>query len=92
MADEYGIKFLEVFHAVPLPRLTAQQTSAKNSINVEEAFITLARDIKTRIIDKQPAMPVDNTLKLSPTTVEKRQKKCPCGGGQVCHYILLVKV
>jgi len=40
LADEYGIKFLE--------------TSAKNSINVEEAFITLAKDIKKRLIDPEP--------------------------------------
>jgi len=38
LADEYGIKFLE--------------TSAKNSINVEEAFISLAKDIKKRLIDQ----------------------------------------
>eukprot|EP00695_Tsukubamonas_globosa_P003791 TRINITY_DN831_c0_g1_i1.p1 TRINITY_DN831_c0_g1~~TRINITY_DN831_c0_g1_i1.p1 ORF type:complete len:216 (-),score=90.60 TRINITY_DN831_c0_g1_i1:133-780(-) len=37
LADEYGIKFLE--------------TSAKNNINVEEAFFTIARDIKKRLID-----------------------------------------
>lgn len=35
LAIEYGIKFLE--------------TSAKNSINVEDAFFTLARDIKSKM-------------------------------------------
>ena len=43
LADEYGIKFLE--------------TSAKNSINVEEAFLTLAKDIKKRLIDSAEAQP-----------------------------------
>ena len=37
LADEYGIKFME--------------TSAKSNINVEEAFFSLARDIKKRLID-----------------------------------------
>ncbi|KAF9163083.1 GTP-binding protein [Actinomortierella ambigua] len=39
LADEFGIKFLE--------------TSAKSNINVEEAFFSLARDIKKRMIDTQ---------------------------------------
>ncbi|OMH80800.1 Ras-related protein Rab-8A [Zancudomyces culisetae] len=39
LADEYGVKFLE--------------TSAKNNINVEEAFFTLAKQIKKRLIDSK---------------------------------------
>eukprot|EP00128_Syssomonas_multiformis_P008359 Colp12_sorted_trinity150504_noHs@10513 len=38
VADEYGAKFLE--------------TSAKNNINVEEAFMTIARDIKRKMDNK----------------------------------------
>ena len=38
LAIEYGIKFVE--------------TSAKASINVEEAFFTLARDIKAKMEKK----------------------------------------
>lgn len=37
LADQHGIKFFE--------------TSAKNNINVEEAFCTIARDIKQRLFD-----------------------------------------
>jgi len=43
LASEYNIKFLE--------------TSAKLSINVEEAFITLSRDIKTKIDKKAVSLP-----------------------------------
>ncbi|KAL1511245.1 hypothetical protein AB1Y20_006054 [Prymnesium parvum] len=37
LADQHGIKFFE--------------TSAKNNINIEEAFCTIARDIKQRLFD-----------------------------------------
>jgi Ras-related protein Rab-8A len=40
LADEFQIKFFE--------------TSAKSAQNVEEAFFTIARDIKKRLIDTQP--------------------------------------
>ncbi|KIO16620.1 hypothetical protein M407DRAFT_231220 [Tulasnella calospora MUT 4182] len=40
LADELGVKFIE--------------TSAKINEGVEDAFFTLARDIKTRLIDSQP--------------------------------------
>jgi len=40
LAEELGIKFME--------------TSAKVNLGVEDAFFTLARDIKTRLIDSQP--------------------------------------
>jgi len=46
LAIEYGIKFME--------------TSAKASINVEEAFYTLARDIKAKMekkLEAQPSIP-----------------------------------
>eukprot|EP00455_Lapot_gusevi_P057723 TRINITY_DN990_c0_g2_i1.p1 TRINITY_DN990_c0_g2~~TRINITY_DN990_c0_g2_i1.p1 ORF type:complete len:209 (+),score=71.04 TRINITY_DN990_c0_g2_i1:88-714(+) len=43
LADEYGMKFFE--------------TSAKNNINVEEAFISIARDIKKRLMDNPTSTP-----------------------------------
>ncbi|KAJ1983425.1 GTP-binding protein [Dimargaris verticillata] len=41
LADEYHIRFLE--------------TSAKSNINVDEAFFSLARDIKKRLLDSDEA-------------------------------------
>merc|ERR1711998_728348 len=40
LADGYGINFFE--------------TSAKNNINVEQAFYSIARDIKKRLMDSEP--------------------------------------
>jgi len=67
LADEYGIKFLE--------------TSAKNSINVEEAFITLAKDIKKRLIDN-----TENTGAATPNPVVNvnTNKQAPGGARKPC--------
>jgi len=68
LADEYNIKFME--------------TSAKSSINVEEAFITLAKDIKKRLIDSQEPVGNDDVVQVAdnPSGGGKGKKKC-CGGG-----------
>merc|ERR1719230_2480409 len=75
LADEYGIGFLE--------------TSAKNSVNVEKAFITLAKDIKKRLIDTPDSdqkVEEKNGLKITPSTDNAQQKggsKC-CSRGRGC--------
>jgi len=57
LADEYGVKFFE--------------TSAKNDINVNECFTTIAREAKARI-------PTDNTSKqpLKPPAAKPAKAGC----------------
>ncbi|XP_068689892.1 ras-related protein Rab-8A-like [Montipora foliosa] len=60
LATEYGTKFME--------------TSAKASINVEEAFFTLARDIKLKMDKKleQSSPQASNTVQV---TQQPKQSK-----------------
>lgn len=68
LADEYGMKFFE--------------TSAKNNINVEEAFVSIARDIKKRLMDnpgpKNPAAGGSNS------GVELNNQKGSADSGCAC--------
>jgi len=63
LATELGIKYLE--------------TSAKANINVEEAFFTLARDIKTRLIDTAAPEPAN---RQSNSTIIPSQANSKAGG------------
>eukprot|EP01114_Cavostelium_apophysatum_P003053 TRINITY_DN1278_c0_g1_i1.p1 TRINITY_DN1278_c0_g1~~TRINITY_DN1278_c0_g1_i1.p1 ORF type:complete len:218 (+),score=42.31 TRINITY_DN1278_c0_g1_i1:120-773(+) len=66
LADEFKIAFFE--------------TSAKNSINVEEAFISLARDVKKRLIDApKPQGQGDHGL-----TIKGPGPKDPAAGKKGC--------
>eukprot|EP01136_Pigoraptor_vietnamica_P000724 Opistho-1_new@26396 len=71
LADEYGIKFLE--------------TSAKANINVEEAFMTIARDIKKKMDNKSTATPAGNksTVSVKPSQANQPKKT----GGFSCSLL-----
>ncbi|XP_029436324.1 ras-related protein Rab-13 isoform X1 [Rhinatrema bivittatum] len=58
LAKEYGIRFFE--------------TSAKSSVNVDEAFNALARDILVKISKRNPTSKAQLDLK----SAEKRSSKC----------------
>ena len=63
LAKSYGIPFME--------------TSAKNNINVEEAFFTIAREIKSRLIDSGEVQDPEESGKKSTDEVEKKDPGKP---------------
>jgi len=64
LAEEFGIRFLE--------------TSAKSNIGVEEAFFSLARDIKKRLIDNAKTQAPDDKNIINPNEKQENAGGC-CG-------------
>ena len=62
LAAEYGIQFFE--------------TSAKNDINVEKGFITIAREVKDRLMADGTKQPVGNKLTIESTPANKKSNCC----------------
>ncbi|KAJ3363951.1 small GTP-binding protein domain [Allomyces macrogynus ATCC 38327] len=62
LADEFGIKFVE--------------TSAKSNLGVEDAFFSLARDIKKRLIDTQAPKEEKKDIDLTQAGAAKAPGGC----------------
>ena len=62
LADKYGIPFFE--------------TSAKSGINIEDTFMTIARDIKNKILLNETTAQSD-TKKITNNSDENKQNKKP---------------
>ena len=60
-AKQEGLKFFE--------------TSAKESINVETAYVELAREIKKQMKESQPAI-VPEVVDVKPTVQQEPEKGC----------------
>ena len=65
LAEEFNIKFFE--------------TSAKENINVKECFMTLATDVKNRILQADGAVPDEFKVDVVRLTKGSGNKNgCPC--------------
>ena len=62
LADQHGIRFFE--------------TSAKNSINIEEAFATITRDIKQRLLDTGETPATNSAMRLNDAAPKGRKGCC----------------
>lgn len=68
LANEYGFPFIE--------------TSAMNNINVDEAFLSLTRAVKSRLIDTQEAeQDKARPVHLAAGPYERIRSSCCFGGG-----------
>ena len=72
LADEYGLQFLE--------------TSAMNNVNVDDAFLTLTKAVKSRVIDTQEhEQDRARAVQLQPTSYDRIRNSCCFGGGGQSH-------
>ena len=63
-SEQLGIPFLE--------------TSAKNSTNVESAFMTMAAEIKNRMVNQPAAKPAGNKITITPSSQVNNKSGCGC--------------